>query len=194
MSLKKKNSKKGIEMSFNWIFAFIVGAIILFIAIYFSSKVIESGTKKANTENTGNLVAVLNSLETGTSSGESFPELKFSNEIKINLECSYKDNFPFGKEKISFNEKMFNGKYNSEGEPISITNKYIFSENEQTAKKINIFIKPYFQGFKVSDLIILTSKNYCFYNAPSEIKKSFSGKFSQFSRCFIWLSYCFFRI
>ena len=43
--------KKGyLEISFTWVFAIIIGVVILFLAIYFSSKVIDIGQTEIDAE------------------------------------------------------------------------------------------------------------------------------------------------
>ena len=56
-------------MSFNWIFALIVGGFILFLAIYGAGKFIKTSETTLYTETASKLTALLDPLETGLASG-----------------------------------------------------------------------------------------------------------------------------
>jgi hypothetical protein len=57
------------------------------------------------------------------------------------------------------------------GSDITINNKYVFSGEIEQGKRINFFSKPFEMPFKVSEIIFLTSKKYCFVNSPDFIKE-----------------------
>ncbi|MBS3075794.1 hypothetical protein J4429_05035 [Candidatus Pacearchaeota archaeon] len=162
-------SKKSFEMSFSWIFAFIAGGAILLLALYGMSKVIQTGQNLGQTEAAAALTALLDPLETGLASQKS-EEIKLNADTAIFFTCSYLDNRPFGKQMIAFSEKNLNNKPGEKGRDISIKNKYIFSESVINGKNLYAFSVPFFLPFKIGDLIILSSKDYCFYQPPNEIK------------------------
>ena len=70
-------NKKAIEMSFNWIFAIIVGGFILFIAIYGAGKLIRTSEQSVYTETAASLVSLFDPLETGLASGKA-SEISFN--------------------------------------------------------------------------------------------------------------------
>ncbi|MGV8152117.1 MAG: hypothetical protein ACP5OG_03475 [Candidatus Nanoarchaeia archaeon] len=160
-------NKKAIEMGFNWIFAIIAGAFILFLAIYGTSKIMDIGTKTTNTQSAATIVALLNPASSGISSGKYY-EIKFDKKSTLYSYCSSSKYIPWGESKIAFSSELFK-KTGEAGAAIS-TKKYIFSENNFSSKKIGIFSKPFFMGFKVADIIVIKSKDYCFYNAPESIE------------------------
>ena len=168
MNLKKKGvlDKKGIEMSFNWLFAIIVGVIILFLAIYTASKLIKSGESQIDTLTAKQLSLIFEPMETGISSGKS--DIAILNEItRIFTTCS--NNGAFGKNFISLSTKGFTGNWNKPGLEIPITNKYLFADENVTGKKVLFLAKPLEMPFKVDNLIIFSTEKYCFINAPEEI-------------------------
>jgi hypothetical protein len=166
--------KKSMVIPFEWIFAMIVGGAILVLAIYGVTKVMSGGESYSNKKTAEILKSYLESFETGLTTGEA-AEINFRKESKIFFEdCSYLDNAPFGMQTYTFSEKTFNNRFSKKGEPSYIKNKYIFSDEEITGKDFYIFSKPFFMGFRVSDLIIINSKNYCFYQAPNDIKDEIS--------------------
>ena len=162
-------NKKSFEMSFNWIFAFIAGGTILLLALYGMSKIIQTGQNLGQTEAAAALSALLDPLETGLASQKS-EEIKLNTDTRIFFSCTTIDNRPFGKQTIAFSEKNLNNKYGEKGQEISIKNKYVFSENIIDGKNIYAFSVPFFLPFKIGDLIVLSSKDYCFYQPPNNIK------------------------
>ena len=99
-------NKKAIAISFNWIFAFIAGTIILFLAIYATTQYIQTSEKTIYTETAAQLISLFDPLETGLASGKS-DEINFKKQSRIYLDCSYLNNHPFGQQTIAFSEKTF---------------------------------------------------------------------------------------
>ena len=167
-----KNKKGQLQISFAWIFAIIVGAVILFLAIYISTKVIKTGGE-ATTAKTGKEISVLLSpLETGFETSV-VTLLTMPVETRIYNECSTSENF--GSQIIKISQKSFE-KWTETDLQTEFSNKYIFSEGVEQGKDFIIFAKPFEFPFKVSDLIYLMSKEkkYCFFQPPREIKEELS--------------------
>jgi hypothetical protein len=173
--LKNKKSKriagegkKAIAMPFEWIFAMIIGGIILFIAIYAVVHLMTTGQQQDNTKAAAELEGYLSPYETGLGSGIS-DEIHFSAQSKFIFEkCEANSNKPFGMQTFAFTEKMF-GKYGKESNKINIYSKYIFTNESVEGKDFYVVSVPYSMSYKISDLILIYSGKYCFYNAPSEI-------------------------
>jgi hypothetical protein len=162
-------SKKAIAMSFNWIFAIIVGGIILVLAIYAVSNLIDTGEDVIYTETAAKIITLLDPAETGLASGKS-SEINFKKETRTFYTCDELSNRPFGEQTISFTEKSFGDEFGNIGSDVSVKNKYVFAEDAIEGQNLYLFSKPFFMGFKVADLIMISSENYCFINAPNEIK------------------------
>lgn len=161
-----------LNISFGWLFAIIVGAVILFLAILGATKVVKTGQQESQAVGAKELGILLNPLETGFESAISTP-LALRTETRIYNKCSPSGNF--GKQGIQTSEFSFN-KWSASGVESSFENKYIFSNSPAEGKKFYIFSKPFEFPFKVSDLIYLTSENerYCFDNAPENIAEEIS--------------------
>ncbi len=166
--MKKITNKKGLEFSFSWLFALIVGAVILFLAIYAISKVVSTEETSSDLQTGKQIEILLNPLETGfeeaTSSSITIPK-----ETIIGNTCdSYGE---FGQQIIYLSQESF-GEF-TQGQETIFENKYIFSEKQIQGKEFYLFSKPFDFPFKVSDLIYITPSNieYCFMNAPKEIEK-----------------------
>jgi hypothetical protein len=164
-----KENKKAIAMPFEWIFAMIIGGIILFIAIYAVVHFMSTGQAQSNTKTAAELEGYLSPYETGLGSGIS-DEIHFSAQSKLIFEqCEANNNKPFGMQSFAFTEKMF-GKYGKESNKINIYSKYIFTNESVEGKDFYIVSVPYSMSYKISDLILIYSGKYCFYNAPEEIE------------------------
>ncbi|MFA7707543.1 MAG: hypothetical protein WCX73_01205 [Candidatus Pacearchaeota archaeon] len=163
-------NKKAIEIGFNVIFAIFAGVVILLLAIYGATKIVTTGEKASYTETSAKIISLLDPLETGLASGKS-SEIKFKKETKIFMECSSMENSPFGKQTISFSEQTFGENFGEKGGAVPFYNKYVFSQEVSQGKLFNIFSKEFLMPFKVADLIIINTNDYCFVGAPNQIEK-----------------------
>ncbi len=164
-----KYKKAYLQISFAWLFAIIVGAFILFLAIYATVKLI--GTEQTIQDaRTGKEIGILlNPLETSFETGKS-TSFTLPVETRIYNKCNNKG--MFGEQVIQISQKSFN-KWTETDIEVSFSNKYIFSEEYVEGKKFYLFSKPFEFPFKVSDLIYMSSssKEYCFIDAPGNIKE-----------------------
>jgi hypothetical protein len=165
-------NKRGFEFSFTWIFAIIVGAMILFLAIYGATKFIQSGQYSQGTKTAKELTIIFNPLDTGMASGKS-SVLKISPETRIYNKCYSTGDF--GKQGFSVSQKSgFLSTWPEPSGEITIQNKYIFSDSIEQGTDIYFFSKPFNFPFKVSELIFMSTEQYCFVNAPDFIKSEVS--------------------
>jgi hypothetical protein len=168
-----KNNKRGfLQISFTWLFAIIIGAIILVFAIYASVKLIGTEGTVSSTETAEEIAVLLNPLETEFGA-EKITSLSLPIESQIMNECE--DFADFGEQSISVAQKS-RGEFSDTGLASTSHNKYIFSDSEVQGKNFYLFSKPFEFPFKVASLIFLTSaeKTYCFRNAPDEIEEELS--------------------
>lgn len=167
-----RNKNGFIQISFAWLFAIIIGAIILFFAIYASVKLINIEEGVSTAETGKEISVLLNPLETGFGEERTTP-LTLPVESQIINGCeSFAD---FGEQEISVSQKS--GRDFTDTGVGSVTyNKYIFSNQSVQGKNFYLFSKPFEFPFKVSDLIFLTSseENYCFMDAPEKIQEEIS--------------------
>jgi hypothetical protein len=165
--LKKKNKKGAIEISFGWLFALIAGAFIIFLAIYFSTKLISTEKETVSAETGKEIGILLNPLETSFESAQT-TSIFIPAETRIHNTCD--DSGNFGRQIIQLDQKNF-GKWAKTDINVFFNNKYIFSQEEIEGKKFYIFSKPFYFPFKIADLFYMSSSDerYCFVNAPDEI-------------------------
>jgi len=156
------------EMSFTWMFALIVGAFVLFLAIYASRTLITTEETIQDAKTSKEVSILLNPLETGFETVKA-SYITFPVETKVKNGCSLDGEF--GRQTISVSQMSLN-KWTDTDIEVGFSNKYIFSTKEVEGKTDYLFAKPFNFPFKVTDLIYITSKNekYCFIGAPLEIE------------------------
>jgi len=163
--------KRGIEFSFAWIFAIIVGAAILFLAIFAATSLVTTEKAVSEAETAKQLGILLNPVETSIESGK-ISKIGFVTDTRIFNTCKEVGNF--GSQRISTATRSEIGeRWSSPGTPSTFFNKYIFSEEIIEGRELSVFAKPLEMPFKVADLLIIWSDNeeYCFINPPSDIEQ-----------------------
>jgi len=164
-------NKKAFDLPFSWLFAIIAGSVILILAIYGVSKLIGSMKYEQYTEGAKKLSILLNPMEAGLASGKS-ASIKFRTETRTFYDCSITGKNIFGRNLIRFSEKSGIGeKWAEPGGDIAVYNMYIFANKTEEGKDLWLFSKPFFMGFKVADLIFISSRTYCFKDTPNPIKE-----------------------
>ncbi len=162
------NKKAYLQISFSWLFAIIVGAIILFLAIYFLTSFIKTGQTERGAKASQEIGILLNPLEVGFEQGKK-SMLSTSTETRIYTSCEISGNF--GRQGISIKEKIYN-QWSEFSEEIIFKNKYIFAENPVEGRSFYLFSKPFDFPFEVASLIYLIpeNQNYCFVKPPKDIQ------------------------
>lgn len=170
--MKKLNSR-GIEMSFSWIFAIIVGIFVLALAFFLISKIIDTGNMQSDAQVAKQIGILLNPLETGFEEGKT-SSFSIPAKSRIINKCYTEGNF--GRQVIEVSQLSF-GKWSSTDVDVGFSNKYIFSNKTTEGRKFYIFAKPFNFPFKISDLIYITSESdkYCFIDAPENIEAELSN-------------------
>jgi len=156
------------DFSFSWLFALIVGAFILFLAIIFISKFSATQADFIDTKNSKEISVLLNPLETGfEESGKTVLTLPTSS--RLSSRCSIAGDF--GSQTLNLRSENYD-KYSENTNEISFHNKYIFFENNIKGKNFYIFSKPFNFPFKVATLnyIIPISQKYCFIGEYKDIR------------------------
>ena len=161
--------KRGFEFSFSWLFAIIVGAVILFIALYAAGRVLKGGEYQQGTETAKKLTILFDPLGAQTGDAKS-GKITMSTPIKMYENCIVGGDF--GKQIFSTSEQQAFGEQQGEkGGSITTYNKYVFTRGNLEGKEFNYFSKSLEMPFKVSDILLVTSKNYCLLGAPPTIKE-----------------------
>ncbi|NCN98785.1 hypothetical protein GW923_01220 [Candidatus Pacearchaeota archaeon] len=164
--------KKGFEFSFSWLFAIIVGAVIIFIAIYFTTGVIKTNQYQAGTQTAVELENLLNPVETNLEEGKLI-KINFGDETRIYNDC--RNIGDFGNQVISTSTRSRIGEeWPGPGGRITSKNKYVFSEDIVQGREVYVFAKPFEMPYKVADILMIYTGNYCFVNPPGSIEDEVS--------------------
>lgn len=157
------------QLPFAWIFASLVGAFILFLAMYLAVKLINTGETETDLKAGKEIGILMNPLEIGFQSSQT-NLLVLPVETRIYAECI--ESGGFGKQGIKLSQISFN-KWTDTNTRVYFQNKYIFSKNYSQGREFYLFSKPFEMPFKVADLIYLSSSNekYCFVGAPESIRE-----------------------
>ncbi|MFH1787683.1 MAG: hypothetical protein ABH811_02750 [archaeon] len=163
------NSKAYLQISFAWLFAIIVGAVILFLAIFFVTKLIKTEQTISDAKTGKEIGFLLNPLEIGFESAKSIT-INFPTETRIYNKCRTNGNF--GRQLVQVSQKNFE-KWTETDIDVGFSNKYIFSEEYTEGKDFYIFSKSFDFSFKITDIVYLTSQlqEYCFLDAPEKIQE-----------------------
>ena len=161
-------NKKGIEFGFSWIFAIIAGTVILFSAIYVTTQLIDTERKVGDTFVASELTNILNPIETNLEDSK-YALIEFVDDTRVFNECSTIG--VFGKQQISTASKIGIGdEWGVQSVRKTSFNKYVFSREIEEGKKMHAIVKPFEMPFKIGDLTMLYSGEYCFVNPSSDIE------------------------
>lgn len=162
-------NKKGFEFSFAWIFAVIIGACIIFLAIYGVSKLITGERETESAITTKQLTIIFEPMETGLTETKKTAPVEFRDVTRLHNTCLNTGNF--GNQIFSTETKSGIGeKWHESQIEIEVPNKYVFSSSLEEGKKFYFFSKPFMLPWKISELIFITANTYCFRNAPEEVE------------------------
>lgn len=169
-----RNKRGFLEISFAWLFGIIAGAIILAIAIFAVTRLINIGQYSTSAQTQGEVGALLNPLETNFQTGQ-ITSIGLPVDTRIYNQCEDLSG-SFGQQIISLSQLSL-GKWSGQTNGVTFKNKYIFSDNITEGKQFFLFSKPFNFPFKISDVIYLTSSstNYCFVNPPQSIQDELSN-------------------
>ena len=122
-------NKKGFEFSFGWLFAVIVGAVVIFLAIYASTSFIKQNRNIQDTFAGKELGVILSPVETSLESAKT-TEISFPVDTRVYNDCKTTGNF--GSQGISIASKSGVGaQWQNPGEISRFYNKYIFSSTNE---------------------------------------------------------------
>lgn len=163
-SRRNKRGKKA-QISFQWIFAIIVGAVILFLAIFAASKYINLQRYQYDTEIAAKLSILLNPVESSIAAATA-TKIELPVQTRFQLSCVYSG---IGREDLKIATKStLAEKWQEYGATQNIYNKYVFAKYSE-GKVLYIFSKPFEMPFRIADLIYTIMSDYCFVYPPDAV-------------------------
>jgi hypothetical protein len=166
-----KGNRKGFEMSFGWLFAVIVGAVVIFFAIYFASNLIQSQKDYGNSKSAKQFDILLYPAGTGLEENK-LDTIIFPIDTLVTLGCNPAGNF--GEQIITtLSSSTISSNNIQRPKPTTSKDKYLFGKENFNAKTVLVFSKSWKFPFKVADLVYLidSKERYCFIQTPTNIKK-----------------------
>lgn len=162
------DKKAQMDISFSWIFAIIVGIIIIIGAVYGLTQFTKSQQSVETIEGAREIGVLLGPLEIGFEAGES-TAISMPVDTRIYTSCRLEGEF--GRQGISLSEK-FKEVWSNTGVESSFSNKYLFLDRVIEGKNFFLFSKSFEFPFPGGTLIYMTSSKdaYCFADASEDIK------------------------
>jgi len=155
------------QAEFAWLFSLIIGAMILFLAIFFAGKVFQTGTSLTQAETLRTFDVLLNPF----SSAGNIVSLTLSKSIEMPYQTELNFSCSDTGEKLSLRTIE---KKNGEWTSYTIKNKYLFANSSIQGKKFWTFSKPFELPWRIDDMIYIIpeTERYCFVDLsiPSDIK------------------------
>ena len=167
------NDKRGFAFSFGWLFAVIVGSVIIFLAIYASVSFTQTFRQVSDSETAKQFGVLLSPVETSIETS-STARVTFPTEARVYNDCDLKGTF--GTQKISAATKLGIGKeWEKPAEVSAFHNKYLFSNPVVQGKTFFVFTKTFEMPFKIADLMYIWSdeQGLCLLYSPEEVKNDF---------------------
>ena len=162
-------NKKGFEMSFSWLFAILVGAIILFLAITLITKISDNQNYSNDLIGAKEISVLSDNFELGYETS-SISRIKLPSDSRMFLECS--EEGKFGKQELILNSELYD-KWSDTNQGVTSENKYFFFEQPIESREFIVFSRIFEFPFKVATLnyLIPSTEIYCFIDFPRELKK-----------------------
>lgn len=170
--MKFVKNKKGFEVSFGWIFSVIVGAAVIVLAIYASTKFVYTERIVQDTEIAKEIGILFKSYESELDETKKPNEIRFVEETRLNNVCGLQGTF--GSQKISVSTRSGVGKpWQKSGVESTFYDEYLFSSSTVEGKELRILNKPLEMPYKVGSLTFIWSEKqkYCLVNPPIEIEE-----------------------
>lgn len=177
--------KKGfLDISFSWIFALIIGVVILVGAFYFVNQFGETKNTQSSAEYGTKLFNLLIPLETGIEQGKSV-RISFPIKTRINHMCEIEGEY--GNDEILIQEFMRN-KWTESGVKVSSEGSYLFFPELIEGREFFSFSNSFEFPFKIANLIYIVNAQevYCFSDTPRSIKEeleNFNNPNFKFENC-----------
>jgi hypothetical protein len=161
--------KKGIEFGFGWMFAIVVGAIIIFLAVFAAMRFVDTQRGVQGAQTAQEIGILLSPIETSLEEDQT-AKITTAVETRIFNKCSGAG--VFGRQELSTSLRSNIGDEWDEPEASAkFNNKYVFSSNSVEGKEFDVISKPFELPFRVGNLIYIFSGKYCFINAPGFVEQ-----------------------
>lgn len=171
-------NKKAFEFSFGWMFAIIVGAAIIAMAIYATTNFIGTQRNVEDSSKSLELSGVFRQLETGLEE-QGKAEIKTNVKTRISNDCTLKGDTAsanaFGTQiiKTSVSSSLGKEEWSDGGIPFKSQSIYLFSNKTIEGKEFTTLTERFEFPYKVADMVMIwpSTTKFCFVNSPESVKK-----------------------
>lgn len=162
--------KRGIELTFGWIFSIIVGAVIIFLAIYGAMRFVNTERTIQDSESALLIQTRLASYETGLETASRPENISFASQTRITNECDTRG--VYGVQKISIATRSDIGEtWQEAGVAAKSNSLYVFSQSSMESNQLYSVVKPLNMPFKIGNIVVLWSEPQCFVNPPAIVEE-----------------------
>lgn len=161
-------------MSFNWLFAILVGATFIFLAIYAANSLIGSERQVLDTQAAQQLESLLNPLETSIETLAKPRDLIFPAESRILVGCDEDPEYSSSTLQVQISSAL-GQKWENNGYENKLYSKYIFASKENQGKRFASIVLPFNLPYKIGQFTIIWSEPKCLVNPTQEIAKAFGN-------------------
>ncbi len=161
-------NRRGFEMSFAWIFSIIVGAVIIFLAVYAALELGYGEREVADSIAAQELQGLFYPLTTTGESASKPGNISFPTSTRLSTSCLAEGVFGIQEIRIATRSGVGNP-WQEAGVPARSSTTYLFAANLTEGKDFFTLVQPFNFPFKIGDIITLWNGQYCFINPPQEI-------------------------
>lgn len=171
-------NRKGFEFSFGWLFAIIVGAAIIALAIYAVTSFVNTNRKIDDSSSSVELSALLKQLETGleeqgTARIQTPLKTRITNDCLLNTGTISEKTFGVQSIRTSVSSGLGKEEWSDDGVPFRSSSIYLFSNRTIEGESFTTLTERFEYPYKVADLVMIwpTTTKHCFVNSPEEVRK-----------------------
>jgi hypothetical protein len=158
--------RQGVAVSFSWLFSLIVGAVIIFLAVYASRSLVQT---ERQAQESGASVAFTNlftPLRTGGSESFIPRAITFPQPALITLRCT-----PTGMGvRVRFQDSLAG---ESDAYQSVVRDSFISGNTTIQGKRVFSLVLPLRMPYLIGDVILLWSEPQCFVDAPEDMRSLF---------------------
>lgn len=164
-------NKRGLEMSFSWLFSIIVGAAILGLAVYGATSIVHTQRTVQDSELGKQIGTILTPLESGVADLKS-DVIKMPVKSRIYNRCREEGTFGSQELSVASSSGVGEDEWQRAGAPSQFNNKYVFSSAVIEGERFNVLSKGVEFPFSIGEMTVVwpEDKVYCFVQPPVEIE------------------------
>lgn len=159
-------NSRGVEFGFSWLFVLLVGAAILFIAIFAVQRLVKTADIQQSSELAANFDSLLSPLETSVETS-AYHTFTLNQPVRFVFDCDASGSL--GTDSFTLQTRAGNG-WTRAGVPARSSTRYVFSNDSLEGTHVHTFAAPFTFPYKVGDVFFLYTEQYCLVDAPETVR------------------------